>query len=852
MSRHISNMRYWLSAIVFLTVSSIAFSSPSESSIRNYGLTFRAHKYIQDERTGLDLSPDRPFHFREGFILDFDLRMIHEDLAFGYVFRIISGEDSSLDLVTNYNSGRVNFILSDRKSTVANLDFHESLEMDEHHWFHVRVVADRNGIRCSVDSVEQYIASPLKNLGKVQILFGKNETEYFYTTDVPPMSVRNIRISRVESPEKAYCFWKMLKHNRNEVYDSVRDKRASVQNGIWEIDWHTKWQKIATIPAGPDIPQVTCDGESSRLFIALADSILVYDMEHMELSRYPSLSGAPFRNGGSQLEYLPDNDMLVSYSVKLDTAVMYDFRRMSWNAELKEPWPPVQNSCGMYVSDHRTLYVFGGYGNHIYNSVLSAMDMDSGMWRRDTLPISPRYLSTIGYSPQGKLMIMGGYGSLSGHQEEFPRNRYDLYEVDPVTFGCRHVADFVPEFEPVSFCNSMIFPEDDVLYTLSFNNSHFMSELRLVSYDVSSNTMKFWADAIPFRFLDLESFADIAIDSARTCLYAVVQNAKGSGINDVSVYRMAYPPLDASYVRQTAERPGYMFWIAVAALLSFLAAGIFLLMRRRRGGMSEESDGDLFLQDNTDILEEENTMPEGKSMIVMLGGLRVFSADGEDITSSMSPIVRQMFLMVILRCAEGEGVTSQMLDETFWLGMDKSQASNNRNVNIRKLRLQLQRIGDMTLSYNNGFWNLNIGEGISCDYMEMMHLLDTMEKVKSADMSLAVRIVSLAAAGPLLPNIEADWLDSYKSRYSERIISTLLRILKETGRSDDSLSARTARAILVHDSIDEDAVRTLCRILYRHGHKGQSKQVYDKFCSDYRSMLGDSPEVTYEEILASL
>lgn len=847
------NMRYWLSAIVFLALSSIAFSSPSESSIRNYGLTFRSHRYIQDERTGLDLSPDRPFHFRDGFILDFDLRMIHEDLAFGYVFRIISGNDSSLDLVTNYNNGRVNFILSDRKSTVANLDFHDSLDIDEHHWFHVRVMADRNGIRCSVDSVEQYIASPLKNLGKVQILFGKNETEYFYTTDVPPMSVRNIRISRVESPEKAYCFWKMLKHNRNEVYDSVRDKRASVQNGIWEIDWHTKWQKIATIPAGPDIPQVTCDGESSRLFIALADSILVYDMEHSVLSRYPALAGAPFRNGGSQLLYVPDDSMLVSYSVRIDTAVTYDFRRMSWNAELKEPWPPVQNSCGMYVRDHRALYVFGGYGNHLYNSVLSSMDIDSGEWRRDTLPISPRYLSTIGYSRHGKLMIMGGYGSLSGHQEEFPRNSYDLYEVDPVTFGCRHIADFVPEFDPVSFCNSMIFPEDDnVLYTLSFNNSHFMSELRLVSYDVSSNSMKFWADAIPFRFLDLESFADIAIDSAKTSLYAVVQNAKGSGINDVSVYRMAYPPLDVSYIQQTARKSGYIFWLAVSAVAAALAAGIFLLMRRRHAAVSGENSAMAPVHDSAGILEEESNVPEGKSMIIMLGGLRVFSADGEDITASMSPIVRQMFLMIILRCAEGKGVTSQMLDETFWLGMDKSQASNNRNVNIRKLRLQLQKIGDITLSYNNGFWNLNMGEEVSCDYVEMMELLDTIEKSKSADRAVAGRIVSLAAAGPLLPNTEADWLDSYKSRYSDRIISTLLHILKETGRSDDSLSARTARAILAHDCIDEDAVRTLCRILYRHGHKGQSKQVYDKFCSDYRSMLGDSPDVSYEEILESL
>ncbi|MDR1526394.1 MAG: hypothetical protein LBS46_01835, partial [Dysgonamonadaceae bacterium] len=77
----------------------------------NYGLTFRSHTFNQDERTCLDLTSENSFQLPQGFSIDFDLKLDSAFLAYGYVFRLISNDVSSLDLITNFNTGKLNFVL---------------------------------------------------------------------------------------------------------------------------------------------------------------------------------------------------------------------------------------------------------------------------------------------------------------------------------------------------------------------------------------------------------------------------------------------------------------------------------------------------------------------------------------------------------------------------------------------------------------------------------------------------------------------------------------------------------------------------------------------------------------------
>lgn len=184
--------------------------------------------------------------------------------------------------------------------------------------------------------------------------------------------------------------------------------------------------------------------------------------------------------------------------------------------------------------------------------------------------------------------------------------------------------------------------------------------------------------------------------------------------------------------------------------------------------------------------------------------------------------------------------------------MDKNKATNNRNVNIRKLRLLLQETGDVSIQKDNSYWHVEIGKDTTCDYVAVMHLL---HRVSSGDgiMDKAVieNIIGIASAGLLLPNIDKRWADKYQSGYSDLLIATLLKAAKATEIKDDfRLLVKLADVILIHDSIDEDSVQIKCRSLYKLGQKGLSKQCYDKFCLDYKSILNEEPQLKYDSIIS--
>ena len=99
--------------------------------------------------------------------------------------------------------------------------------------------------------------------------------------------------------------------------------------------------------------------------------------------------------------------------------------------------------------------------------------------------------------------------------------------------------------------------------------------------------------------------------------------------------------------------------------------------------------------------------------------------------------------------------------------------------------------------------------------------------------------MELLLRGVMLPNVEEDWVDSFKNDFSNRTIDFLTGLLRNSDLSDTFL-LRIADTLFQHDFINEDALRVKCSILYKQGKKGLAKTVYDAFCKDYQSSLGTS------------
>ena len=357
------------------------------------------------------------------------------------------------------------------------------------------------------------------------------------------------------------------------------------------------------------------------------------------------------------------------------------------------------------------------------------------------------------------------------------------------------------------------------------------------------------------NFLDIHSYCDMFLHKETSSIYAVVLQEKEPGISKVEFYKLAFPPLSKEDIlpHQTGGmKPVVLISGILAGLLCLIGGSIWLLHSKRKRKVNV-SVGPVATEEVKDRLVEEEPTEQKVSSVLLLGGFQVFDKQGGNITGDFTPTLKQLFLFLLLNTIKnGKGTTSQCLDETFWFDMSKSSASNNRNVNIRKLRLIIEKIGDINIANKNGYWYLNLGKDVTCDYQEVMRLLDQI-KDTITDKKIINKIISLASAGALLPNVSAEWIDEYKSAYYVLLTEILLSVVNRPDIKEDSrLLLKISDVILLVDNIDEDAIRTKCRVLYQMGQKGLSKQSFDKFCIEYERLLNAKPDFSYDDIINSL
>jgi two-component SAPR family response regulator len=835
--------RYTTIIVLFIISACIALSS------NRYGLTFKSHSVNQDERTTLLLTPDKGIDLTPGFSLDFDLQVWDADFAYGYIFRIIFDDLKSLDLTANMRVKKLNFVLADANNIIENLEFKDSAIIRDYQWMKVRIEVNRHSISCTVDGITQIVPYSLDKLNNVHISFGRNKHSVFHSTDVPPMTLRNVVIKNHAG--KMLRKWELSKHNNKEVYDQIASARATIENGIWEIDRHRKWEKISSIPTTEINSQIAFDTILGRIFIATSDSLLTYHLADSNIDRVKIRQGKPFQAGGSQLIYNEQYDKLYSYSILYPEFVTYDRETHSWSEQLTEHLPPIQHHNRTIDYKNNRLLVFGGYGIHQYSAALAQHRFDSCGWKIDTLScIYPRYLAAMAYWGDNKLLVMGGYGSISGKQEEFPQNYHDLYEINYQDLTCRKLADFPDTEISRVLGNSMVIDKNrNKIYTLAYNNDKFQSAIRIFSVDLTTMECSIMSDSILYHFLDIDSYCDLFYYAKTATLYAVVLQSRTQNISNIDVYSLAYPPLD---IPDVLQRPpcNWMHFLLLSlfsGIPAIMLAGIIYFRRKTKKVQREEVVSVLKNMENFQEDKNKNL----SSAILMFGGFQAFNKDGKDITRNFSVILKQLFLYILLSSLKnGKGVTSQKLDETFWFGMDKENAVNNRSVNIRKLRLLIAEIGNIVISHENSYWYLDMGDDIFCDYGKMMNLLKIAGQEARIDKQLLEEVIDLALAGTLLPNISTEWLDDYKDKCSSSLVDFLLKAATQTHIKEDlKLLLQLSEIILIHDSINEDAIRMKCKLLYQLGQKGLSKQSFDRFCTSYKNLLDTKPNFEYREII---
>ncbi|EOA59367.1 hypothetical protein HMPREF1214_01519 [Bacteroides sp. HPS0048] len=844
---------------LLLILNPILFKSQNISS----GLYFAAHNAIKEERTSLILSPE--FNASKGFTLDFDIKFRSEEHNYGYVFRIIVDNEKSFDLIANITPGKKTLNLIEGDNIYLAFDEELLKQYTWNKWVHIRCSIYPDSLRLVFDN--QMLQDRYKpiNIKNVKFYFGYSDHNKFHSSDVPPMSIRNIKIT--DGKNKTIAYWPLKEHQPYSCSDSLHHIPATVTNPTWEINKHTKWVKEKTLEL-PIYPQICHAPSKGNIYFANSSSVLVYSTTDDTLDTIFSAHGAPYTEINNQLIYHPYYNELWSYDFDtLKWISIFNFKDNTWTRNDREIKNPEYSQHNAFVSPNDScLYIFGGYGNYQYKNQILKKSRTQDNWKSVTYSeeIPPRYLSGSGYKNRDTILVFGGCGNPQGKQELGIINYYDLYAIDINTFKTKKLWTIPNDTKNFVIGNNIVADEkNNKLYALCFPNDCSNSYILLKSFDLDSgNSCTNYADTIPFTFNDVNSFCTLYYDSLQSQLYAVT-NYNHNNKSNINVYSLAYPPLKVEDTLQTATgRKAILqrsfFFISVGVCIIAGIGCIYFCYRRRRR-RKRNFNPNSPVTTNTDRLhettsEEENYKPKltvhRKSSILFLDGFQVWDKNGIDITKSFTPILKQLLILIILYSVNNKkGISNVTLRELLWFDKMDESAQNNRRVNIRKLKLLLEKLDGAELVKESTYWSVKFTQTY-CDYIEVCNCID---KVKNNEPITATNINDLPLnllSGQLLPYVQTDWLDSFKSNYANSVLDTAISLSKqEYIKGNNELLIQIANSMFAHDKTDEYALILKCQALYKNGRTSLAKTTFDTFCNEYKAMLNTDYTKTFNEVI---
>lgn len=844
--------------ILIFLLSLLPFQLHSEEDNTLSGLFFHSFEVDKDNRTSLNLTPEKKLHAPEGFSIDFEIKLRVEVQCFGYVFRTIGNDTLDINLIAYQFDPVSVFTLVAKKKELIHFSMDEVGEEGiNSEWIDISFGIDTQSdkVFLEVKGTRKEADYPLNGIDNYEILFGKNDHIDFYTTDVAPISIRNIKL--FDSNENIILNWKLKKHGIDDsVYDECKNQKALVENPSWEIDKHVNWQKKKTFSLPGGFYQFAYDNLNNRIFIVRDQKVIVYQPSSNTADTLWIEKGYPYNSDELNLAYDPVHDELISYHTEKNKLARFNFQTKEWSNEDNNHLNALFSHHGRYYNpSDSTLIIFGGYGIHRYYSTVRTLSPDFNDWNVVDLKqeIQPRYLGSFGMLDDSHFLYFGGYGNESGIQQQGTYNHYDLFKVNLKDYSVEKIWELPSVSEHFTNSNSMVIDTvKGVFYTLSYPNNRHSSQIVLNEFQLKEPEFRTLGDSLPFLFNDVGSYCDLYQSSNGENLYALLSYLKDDN-SEISVYSISYPPLSYDEIIQIEEENAsnkYLYLLIIPACL-LISAYVFYFLNKRK----KQNKIDKELESDIDFTDVNNIIPTQlpSSSIHLLINFKLIDRDGNEIKENFSPTTQQVFLIILLfTIKNGNGITSDELNKYFWEDKDSISARNSRNVYINKVRSILKQVDGINLTKEKGYWKIDIDKDIYCDYLWAISLINTIKSQTEKKENLLNELLGILSQGPLLPYIQADRLDNFKADFSFLVIDTLSRISK---KKEWDLSYNTllkiANVILLHDSTDEYGIKLKCHILLKEKKNAQAKQAYQKYAAAYERLLAVKPNFTLEDIQKS-
>lgn len=292
---------------------------------------------------------------------------------------------------------------------------------------------------------------------------------------------------------------------------------------------------------------------------------------------------------------------------------------------------------------------------------------------------------------------------------------------------------------------------------------------------------------------------------------------------------------DAKRVTKTA------LWLIVSILLADVFIFVFLAIAHRRKLRKERINAKITPLD----AKQFKTM--NMNSVTLFGPMTIFNGDGVDISCKMSPMLRELFSIILVNTPEG-GISINDLRQNLWPDKSEESARNNRAVYITRLKKLLEENGNGTLVRRGNMISYESGN-TSVDYLIFNRLINDLS-ISTPD--CALRMLNILSRGRFLENMDAPWADRYKNLVSDIAIEKLDAFLQSFKTKDNpSLVNDVCDALFLLDSMDEIALKYKCIACKEMGRHNMAKEFYDSFAKEYSTLYGEAYRHSFTEIMSN-
>ena len=820
---------------------------------QTYGLKFQGQDVTLDKRTELSLTPDGFFKFQEEFEISFDYKIerVNPNATFGYVFRIINSENQNVDLLSTPSPVLRLNVVAGKNNSYIPVDFPINWVGK---WLNLRIkflLADDKLIFYTPDSFYVSEGIGFKKKDEFKIIFGANDFNQFKTTDVPSISIKNLKIFEKGILEYS---WPLDETEGLITKDRINKHEAHVKNPVWLTLTHQVWKtELEREADGPVM--VAFDENNERIFMVGRDELWIYsvDDDSIKQIRYgkkidfnPNTYSAIFNSTDNKIYcYVADSEPI--YSIDIESGEWAQ-KEVSFDLETK-----FRHHNRFYRQSNNSIYIFGGYGFHKYNNEIRKIDLTSMsveiITSNDSI-FNPRYLAGLGVL-NDTIYILGGYGSTTGDQLINPHSYYDLLGYSLKNGNLFQKFEIPRIIDDMALANTLwIDPETRNYYALIFEKSKFDGYLQLVKGNLDSPEIETAGNKIPFQFLDIRSFSSLFYMPVQKKLFAYTSYLAENNKTRVSFYSISYPPDNFEVddpAKKVNKRQIAYFWIFFILLLSGVA--IYVFRKRKRGETTQLNDDMKMPTEKIPINDLPDKTGDTKYHIVFFGGFQVYNKNFEDITSYFSPLLKELFLLIFLYSFKNnKGISSEKLTEILWFDKSEKNARNNRAVNIAKLKGYLEEIGSCELSKKTGYWKISCEDGqIKSDYFDFLNITSSK---KNLTKQKVIQLIEISQKGGFLVNAHYEWLDEFKALVSDRITDTLVEYgQKADVKTEAEFIIHLADCIFNFDPVNEEAMILKCKAQYCLGKHSHAKATYEKFFKEYLAMYNQEYETAFSKII---